>query len=102
MNYIDLWKSINEKIIKSIENDDIQKLEFLMNERQEIIDNVNIEDFKEELGEDLYVDEQIKNLLSDKMKETKKEIEEYSKTKNANNAYVRNSNQKLHLFNEKI
>lgn len=99
---IKLWKSINNEIINCIKNDELDKLDELFDKRQNILDNLNIKEENIDFNEIWDLDLKIKELLTNKMDEIKKQIKEYNKTKSANYYYQRNATQKINLFNEKI
>ena len=99
---VKLWKSINLEIIEVIKSGDVERLDSLMEKRQEILDKVDIKQFKKELGNDIKLDDKIHFLLTNEINNIKNEIKKYKVTKTANYNYNRNVNTKINLFNQKV
>ncbi len=99
---VKLWKSINLEIIEVIKSGDVERLDSLMEKRQEILDKVDIKRFKKELGNDIKLDDKIHILLTNEINNIKNEIKKYKVTKTANYNYNRNVNTKINLFNQKV
>ncbi len=102
MEEVKLWNDLNLRIIEAIKNDKYDILDELFEKRQEILEKVDIKDFKEALGDNLEKDEEIQYLLSQEIQKVKQEIQKYKITQKANYNYKRNSNNKINLFNKKI
>lgn len=102
MEEVKLWNELNLRIIEAIKNDKDDILDELFEKRQEILEKVDIKDFKKALGDNLEKDKEIQNLLSQEIQKVKQEIQQYKITQKANYNYKRNSNNKINLFNKKI
>lgn len=92
---LDDYKSITEKAIKSIEDD--QELIKLMDEREELIKLLFAEDNDREKVKALYLekgllslDKELKLSIDKERLKVKEEIKNIHKIKNANNAYEKN------------
>lgn len=100
-----LYKKISLEIIKLFENDGLDKLENLLNKRQQIL-NVELknEKFKKILVNEgiVEIDKTIHNLLNESIDEVKSEIQEYKVSKQANNSYMNFNKEKLNIFNKKV
>lgn len=102
MEEVKVWNELNSRIIEAIKNDEDDILDELFEKRQEILEKVDIKDFKEALGDNLQKDKEIQYLLSQEIQKVKHEIQKYKITQKANYNYKRNSNNKINLFNKKI
>lgn len=105
MNNCELYKTISLEIIKSLESEKVEKLEELMNRRDDILqEEENNKRFKDILINEgvLDIDLKIKELLSMNIDKVKQEIREHKLSKQVNNSYVYTSKQKINIFNEKI
>ena len=102
MEEVKLWNELNLRIIEAIKNDKDDILDELFEKRQEILEKVDIKDFKKALGDNLEKDKEIQSLLSQEIQKVKQEIQKYKITQKANYNYKRNSNNKINLFNKKI
>lgn len=105
MNNCELYKTISLEIIKSLESEKVEKLEELMNKRDNILqEEENNKEFKDTMINEgiLDIDLKIKELLSANIDKVKLEIREHKLSKRANNSYVYTSKQKINIFNEKV
>lgn len=102
MEEVKVWNELNLRIIEAIKNDNNDILDELFEKRQEILEKVDIKEFKKALGDNLQKDNEIQNLLSQEIQKVKQEIQKYKITQKANYNYKRNSNNKINLFNKKI
>lgn len=102
MEEVKVWNELNLCIIEAIKNDKDDILDELFEKRQEIIEKVDIKDFKKALGDNLERDKEIQSLLLQEIQKVKQEIQKYKITQKANYNYKRNSNNKINLFNKKI
>lgn len=102
MEEVKVWNELNSRIIEAIKNDEDDILDELFEKRQEILEKVDIKDFKKALGDNLEKDKEIQSLLSQEIQKVKQEIQKYKITQKANYNYKRNSNNKINLFNKKI
>ena len=102
MKEVKLWNELNSRIIEAIKNDEDDILDELFEKRQEILEKVDIKDFKMALGDNIEKDKEIQTLLSQEIQKVKQEIQKYKITQKANDNYKRNSNNKINLFNKKI
>lgn len=102
MKEVKLWNELNSRIIEAIKNDEDDILDELFEKRQEILEKVDIKDFKMALGDNIEKDKEIQTLLSQEIQKVKQEIQKYKITQKANYNYKRNSNNKINLFNKKI
>lgn len=102
MEEVKVWNELNLRIIEAIKNDKDDILDELFEKRQEILEKVDIKDFKMALGDNLEKDKEIQTLLSQEIQKVKQEIQKYKITQKANYNYKRNSNNKINLFNKKI
>lgn len=100
-----LYKEISLEIIKLFENDGLDKLESLLNKRQQILNvEVKNEKFKKILVNEgiVEIDKTIHNLLNESIDAVKREIQEYKVSKHANNSYMNFNKEKLNIFNKKV
>lgn len=105
MENIKLYKEISLEIIKLFENNGLDKLEYLLNKRQQILnEELKNEKFKKILVNDgiVEIDKTIHNLLNKSIDEVKHEIREYKVSKQANNSYINFNKEKLNIFNKKV
>lgn len=102
MEEVKVWNELNLCIIEAIKNDKDDILDELFEKRQEILEKVDIKDFKKALGDNLERDKEIQSLLLQEIQKVKQEIQKYKITQKANYNYKRNSNNKINLFNKKI
>lgn len=105
MNNCELYKTISLEIIKLLESEKVERLEELMNRREDILqEEENNKRFKDILINEgvLDIDLKIKELLSMNIDKVKQEIREHKLSKQANNSYVYTSKQKINIFNEKV
>lgn len=102
MEEVKVWNELNLRIIEAIKNDKDDILDELFEKRQEILEKVDIKDFKMALGDNIEKDKEIQTLLSQEIQKVKQEIQKYKITQKANYNYKRNSNNKINLFNKKI
>lgn len=100
-----LYKEISLEIIKLFENDGLDKIEELLDERQQILNSeIKNEKFKKILVDEgiVEIDKTIHNLLNKSIDEVKREIQEYKVSKQANNSYINFNKEKLNIFNKKV
>lgn len=100
-----LYKEISLQIIDMLNKDETEKIEELLNKRQEILEiGENPKELKKLLINDgiLDIDKDIHKLLSDNISKIKNEIKEYKVTQRANNYYSHFSKEKLNIFNKKV
>ncbi|MCR8746694.1 flagellar protein FliT [Romboutsia lituseburensis] len=100
-----LYKEISLKIIKLFENDELDKIENLLDERQRILNlEFKNEKFKKILVNEgiIEIDKTIHNLLNESIDEVKREIQEYNVSKQANNSYMNFNKEKINIFNKKV
>lgn len=105
MNNCEMYKSISLEIIKLSESESIEGLEVLMNKRETILkQEENNKEFKDTMINEgiLDIDLKIKELLSMNIDKVKQEIREHKLSKQVNNSYTYNINQKINIFNEKV
>lgn len=102
---VNLYKKISLEIIDLLKNDDLDKLDELLNKRQEIL---NQDDKKEQLryllikNGILEIDEEISRLFDESLIRVKREIKEYKRTQQANNCYTNSNRKTLHIFYKKV
>lgn len=99
------YKQISLDIIDRLENNNTYDTEKLLDQRQQILDNVNdIKLFKEKLVEDgiIKIDEKIYTLIEENIVKVKMEIMEHKKSKQANNSYINYNKKILNIFNKKV
>lgn len=105
MENIKLYKEISFEIIKLFENNELDKLENLLNKRQQILnEEIKNEKFKKILINEgiVEIDKTIHKLLNKSIDEVKQEIKEYKVSKKANNSYMNFNKEKLNIFNKKV
>lgn len=105
MENIKLYKEISLEIIKLFENNGLDKLEYLLNKRQQILnEEIKNEKFKKILINEgiVEIDKTIHKLLNKSINEVKQEIQEYKVSKKANNSYMNFNKEKLNIFNKKV
>lgn len=100
-----LYKDLSLQIMDIFQNNELDKLDKLLNQRQQILDKqYNIAEFKQILIENgiLEIDKKIYDLLSVNIQEVKSEIREHRISKQVNNSYMNFSKEKLNIFNQKV
>lgn len=105
MNNIKLYKSISLDIIKLFENNRLEELENLINEREKILKKeINNKEFKETLIDEgiVDIDLYIKKLISENITKVKQEIREHKLSKQASDSYIYTNREKINIFNEKV
>lgn len=105
MDNCKIYKDTSMEILKLLENHDLDRLEDLMNKRDEILkEELYNANFKKTLIEEgiLDIDFKIKKLLNENINVVKKDIVEHKKSKQVNKIYMYNGNQKINIFNQKI
>lgn len=105
-----LYKEISLQLITRLENEELDNIEKLLDNRQEILnqeilnDESNKKSFKDILVKQgiLEIDNNISNLLNENIIKVKNEIREHKMSKQANNSYINFNKNKLNIFNEKV
>lgn len=106
---VDKYKEISIDLLDilkmpTIDND---KIERYLEERQELIQNLeindNLDEFRKLYKKFLYnIDQEIKDLMEVNIQKAKNEITDYKKQKKANFAYVNNNKINLNIFSKKV
>lgn len=99
MSDFDRWQEVNLELLDAIDKDDFDKVNILFDKRQEILNNIDINEIK---NYEIDFNKELKVLLEKKIENIKQEIQSYRLTKNANYSYKRNLNKKINIFNEKV
>lgn len=105
-----LYKEISLQLITRLENEELDTIDKLLDNRQEILnqeilsDESNKKRFKDILVKQgiLEIDNNISNLLNENIIKVKNEIREHKMSKQANNSYINFNKNKLNIFNEKV
>lgn len=102
---VNLYKEISLEIIDLLKNDDMDKLDELLNKRQEILDK---DDEKEKLryllikNGILEIDEEISRLFDESLIKVRRQIKEYKRSQQATNCYTSSNRKNLQIFYKKV
>ncbi|MGX4600755.1 flagellar protein FliT [Faecalimicrobium sp. JNUCC 81] len=102
---VKLYKDISLEIIECINKSELDKVDSLLNKRQEILESeINKSELKKLLIDNkiLDIDKKIHNLLNENIDKVKDEIKEHKVSKQANNNYSYFNKEKLNIFNKKV
>ncbi|MBO3446333.1 flagellar protein FliT [Clostridium sp. CCUG 7971] len=102
---VKLYEKISLEIIECINKSELDKVDSLLNKRQEILESeINKSELKKILIDKkiLDIDKKIYNLLSENIDKVKEEIKEHKVSKQANNNYSYFNKEKLNIFNKKV
>ena len=102
---VDMYMKISLEIIEAFKVEDYDRVDVLLNKRQDIInEEENKEKLKILLVEDgvLEIDKQISILFDESIMKIKKEIRKYKVTKIANNSYTNSNRKNLQIFHKKV
>ena len=102
---VDMYMKISLEIIEAFKVEDYDRVDVLLNKRQDIINGEeNKEKLKIFLVEDgvLEIDKQISILFDESIMKIKKEIRKYKVTKIANNSYTNSNRKNLQIFHKKV
>ena len=102
---VDMYMKISLEIIEAFKIEDYDRVDVLLNKRQDIINGEeNKEKLKIFLVEDgvLEIDKQISILFDESIMKIKKEIRKYRVTKIANNSYTNSNRKNLQIFHKKV
>lgn len=103
------YRATTLKLIDSMEREDFESLENLINERQALIDDMNNmcytqEEFKEICGklEIMLLQQKLNKLMSEKRADLRNKIDSIATSKNANKSYNKSFSVDSIYFNKKI
>ena len=103
------FKQITLELIRTLQQDEINKLDDLLDSRQIIIKNIEklqytIEEFTDICIEFdvLNIEQQLAELMKAKKDDTRQELNKIQLTKNANNNYNKSFYNNVETFNKKI
>lgn len=104
---LDLYKAVSIDVINMLNRDEYDNITNRLEKRQEIIESVDSEDKEEfisiyEKRELVELDKKIKYLIIEKIEKVKRDLLEYSLTKQVNKAYSDLSREKTNIFNKKV
>lgn len=106
---IELYKNISLDIIELLNKYeiDINKLEYMIEKRQEIINSLKeaeLEDFKKHYksSDIVELDNKIKSTLGEKIIEVRKEISSYKTKRVVNTIYANMNKNNLNIFSKKV
>lgn len=104
-----IYKQDTLKLIASLENNDFNALEVLVNKRQQTIDNINELEYTHqefsEIAEELQIliyQKKLSDLMLRKREETRGELNRISNAKNASNMYNKRMYSNSMVFNKTI
>lgn len=102
---VDMYMKISLDIIEAFKVEDYDRVDILLNKRQDIIngeeDKVKFKTFLVEKGV-LEIDKEISILFDESIIKIKKEIRKYKVTKIANNSYTNSNRKNLQIFHKKV
>lgn len=103
------YQNISLNILKLTYDEEYDSMEALINERQAIINNINNLDYTKDefinIAKELKIEElefKINKLLQLKKEQSKKQMEDFITSKNANNNYKKNYSIDSLFFNKKV
>lgn len=102
---IDLYKKASLELLELLNNDQLDKIDEKLQNREDILKDVdNADEFINIATENgvLELEKEILNLFNTKVNEAKQELIDYRKSKEANNAYANLSKEKLNIFNKTV
>lgn len=106
---LEVYNSDTLKLIESLEKEDYDSLEYLLNKRQQTINNISKLDYTKQefsqIAEELNILEnqkRLSDLMTRKRDEVKEELNKISNAKNANNMYNKRLYNNSMVFNKTI
>ncbi len=103
------YRNLTEKIITSIETDELEVIEDLFLQREEVINKINSQTYTKEqfihIAEELelkVLEDKLNYLYVKKKDDTYREMQNNKEKINANRNYTRNASRKIHFLDQKI